>query len=45
MKAKLAHFIPELLLAFAVIIVLSVANVYADTGYDHRGEDYSGKSR
>ena len=43
MKTKLLHFIPELLLAFAVILVLSVANVYADTGHDYKGEDYSGK--
>jgi hypothetical protein len=45
MKTKLAYFIPEFLLAFAIIIVLSVANVYADDSGTFRGEDYSGKGR
>lgn len=45
MKTKFLHYIPELLLALAIILVVSVANVYADDSGVFRGEDYSGKGR
>jgi hypothetical protein len=45
MKTKLLYFVPEFVLAFVVILILSVANVYADDSGTFRGEDYSGKGR